>query len=591
MKIRLPWIGFPLLAKELTELAARKRTYVVRVLYALALFTMFGFFLHETMRHYGLNTGFQVNLSMMGVGKRIFEFVVFVQFVGIYLFLPAMMAGVITHEKERDSFALLMLTDLRPREILLEKYLSRLIPMFSFLLLAMPMMAIAYSLGGIGTSYLWSGIWLLSWTCLQVGAIALMCSAFCRTTVAAIISSYIVGGLFYFSIAIVAITQMILTGRNYVRWANDEDLVFLFVAPVIFDDSAGIGFDDVVWRSIPIVATTLFFLLLARFFLLRRAFVPARHRIRQFFAWLDRTFFRFNRLLGGIALRRGGEDLPLDQPVAWRELSRRSLGQPQHLFRILVAIMLPLLVVLGWGIEKSLSSSYHRGGTEAWLSGILFILWPLAVLVVATMGVNAVAAERANQTLHVLLTTPITGREIVRQKMRAVRRIMMVLAVPLVTVLVCEAVLEAWSEYRGFWEAKYGDPVAVDLVAGVASVLIYLPMVGWLGMLIGLRVKSRTRALLTVLVVIIGWCAGWPFFLLLIDNFNILIRHVEEGWYILSPALMVVLSEVGNIDELEMGQWGATGVNCAIFWSVYLVLRFICLRWADRWLGRSGNQS
>jgi ABC-type transport system involved in multi-copper enzyme maturation permease subunit len=608
MNIRLPRFGFPLLGKELTELAVRRRTYVVRVLYAVLLFTIFGFFMHEMTRRFGQNQGMQLNLMAMGLGRQIFEFVVYAQFVGIYLFLPVMMAGVITSEKERDSLSLLLLTDLRPREILLEKYLSRLIPMFSFLLLSMPLMAIAYSLGGIGTGYLWSGIWLLFWTCLQVGAIALMCSAFCRTTPSAIISSYIVGGIFYCSILIVgaglALIDYYVAGRAISAFFNhhepilrkavaflgmnrmrDEDVLCLFFAPYIFDATKSSGFMTVVLRSIPSMASTLLFLGLARMFLLRRAFVPARHWIRRFFKWLDRVFARLNRLVGGITLRRVQEDLPADQPVAWRELSRRSLGQPQHLFRILVGIMVPLVILLAWGSLASLSSGY-LGWHEEWLSVILFILWPLAVLVVATMGVNAVASERANQTLNVLLTTTVTGREIVRQKMRSVSRMIWVMMVPLLVVVVCEAFLEVRSDSRGFWWAEYRDPIVVDLVASVSTILIYLPMVAWLGMMIGLRVKSRTRALLTVLGVIIGWTAGWPFLLLLIDEFNIVIRHVQEGWYIVSPAVMVILSEFADVDELDMGRWLVILVNSVIFGGCWIVFRWVSLRRADRWLGR-----
>jgi hypothetical protein len=74
--------------------------------------------------------------------------------------------------------------------------------------------------------------------------------------------------------------------------------------------------------------------------------------------------------------------------------------------------------------------------------------------------------------------------------------------------------------------------------------------------------------------------------LAMIDEFNIVIRHVQEGWYILSPAAMVILSEVGEIEELKMGTWGAILVNSLIFGGAGLLFKILSLRRADRWLGR-----
>ena len=59
MRLRLKE-PFPLLAKELLELAVRKRTYVVRVVYALALFAIFAYCYYHwnlTVRRAGMGGG------------------------------------------------------------------------------------------------------------------------------------------------------------------------------------------------------------------------------------------------------------------------------------------------------------------------------------------------------------------------------------------------------------------------------------------------------------------------------------------------------------------------------------------------------
>ncbi|MFN5585347.1 MAG: hypothetical protein ACK5DR_08610 [Planctomyces sp.] len=103
----------PLLRRELSELSARRRTYVIRVLGAVVI-----------------------------------------------------VAGVITMEKERKTLGLLFVTRLSPRVIVLEKPGSRLLPMLTLLLITFPMLAFAYSLGGLDRLWLLATFWLLFRECL-----------------------------------------------------------------------------------------------------------------------------------------------------------------------------------------------------------------------------------------------------------------------------------------------------------------------------------------------------------------------------------------------------------------------------------------
>src|SRR5260221_2972503 len=135
--------GLPLLGKELIEQAARKRTYVIRGLYAALLFFSSYLFFYEIMQ-----VGSASPLAVLGRGREMYATLVGLQFAGVYLFMPAMTCGVLTQEKERASLQLLFLTRLGPWTILFEKLLGRVVPMLGFLLLSLPMLGIAYMLGG-----------------------------------------------------------------------------------------------------------------------------------------------------------------------------------------------------------------------------------------------------------------------------------------------------------------------------------------------------------------------------------------------------------------------------------------------------------
>src|SRR5262245_28545543 len=96
--------NMPLLTKELVEQAARPQTYIVRVVYAALVcigLTVFAYI--------GEISWSASPAELMGTGRRFFEVIVYLQFAGIFLFLPPLMGSAITYEKERDTLSLLFL--------------------------------------------------------------------------------------------------------------------------------------------------------------------------------------------------------------------------------------------------------------------------------------------------------------------------------------------------------------------------------------------------------------------------------------------------------------------------------------------------
>src|SRR4029434_114326 len=102
----------PLLAKELTERAARKRTYVLRAVFGLLLVAWFAFEMRTLS--FGKYSPENAGFAMMGIGQQLFAKLTAVLCWSILIFQPALLAGAITYEKERGSLELLMLTRVRP---------------------------------------------------------------------------------------------------------------------------------------------------------------------------------------------------------------------------------------------------------------------------------------------------------------------------------------------------------------------------------------------------------------------------------------------------------------------------------------------
>jgi len=584
-------LGFPLLVKELTELAARRRTYIIRVAYAVLLFV--GAILMFSDIVFSRYTS---PLALLGQGENMFLMIVALQFGGIYLFLPAMACSAITSEKERDSFALLLLTRLGPWTILFEKLTGRLVPMFTFMLLALPLMAFAYTYGGVQSEQIWGAIWLLGLTTVQVAAICLMFSAYCRTTVGA----YLATNLFYFFF-LFAIPGL----AAGIARLPEHKLMYL-VGPAIyfeiFDWGGGVNpWGELILRSVPLVLSTLVFLAIARLFLVRRAFAQPRNLVRKIFKELDGIFEKFNNnpVTKGVVLVQEQTRLPTDNPVAWRETMKKNLSQFRYVLRICLLFEIPIVAV---GLILLTEGRYSLNDTGG-LQFLLIMLWTLTALILTVQAANLIASERSRQTLDVLLTTPLSGREIVLQKMQGMRRLVIGLSICFITIFACEAWLRRGmgtdSYVNGGGNSLFYYSTLRYLVASLLSLVIYLPLIGWLALWIGLIAKTQTRAILSSLAVLIAWCVV-PVTIAGIILGVIAPNGQDDLALLASPAGIIGMNEFNWFGEEgglfpgvirgHLFRWGVVLLNFAFYGLILYLIRSRCLRLADRYLGRREEQ-
>lgn len=532
MKTLLRRWELPLLVKELNEQAYQRRTYIIRFVYAAILFTVAcGLF-------YGNLGNANDNTSILGRGQEMFQWLVLIQFWSICLVLPAMTCGAIASEKERNSLGLLILTTLRPWEILFQKLASRLIPIFTFLLLSFPLMAIAYSFGGVTLAELQGAIIFLLFTCLQVGVLSLMCSAYFRTTTEAFVATYLLLAL--------SLAFRIGPFVNSSNWA--ESWEFLSIYRLLYLTA--------LWMA-------------AVFFLQRRAFIQPRNVMLQFFRFLDGIFNEANQITGGVVLVRDTDSYPADNPISWRETRKKSLGTVRYLFRVLVVLELPILFV----------AQMLRGpgsfGDDTAMFWLRCILWCVAAAMVAVHAAGLISSERSHETLDVLLTAPITGREIITEKFSGVRRLIAVLCVPFFSIFAFE-----------FWWQRTTPTRFV--IWSCLTVLIYLPLIAWLAMWLGLRIRSQMRTILISICALVIWAVA-PFVVryLVTNVFGGQISEMGEFLFLYSPASVVpvlekILTEKGQLNSLDF----YAAANILFYGSILLFARHQCLSKADRHLGR-----
>ncbi len=204
--------------------------------------------------------------------------------------------------------------------------------------------------------------------------------------------------------------------------------------------------------------------------LVSRAFVPYRNLLLQFFRWLDRRYEKMNVLTGGIVLLRDRDLLPRHNPVRWRETQKKSLGTFRYLFRVFVAVEAPVLIAIQW----------IRGTApldDSTMTGLLFVIWTATALLISVYAASVISEERSRQTLAVLAACPLSTRQILKEKLAGLHRMIAILVVPFVTIFL----FEHW------W---YGRSPPGYLLFSLLTVAAYLPVIEWVGLAAGLRIRG-----------------------------------------------------------------------------------------------------
>lgn len=491
----------PLLKRELTELAARRRTYVVRTVGAVVILSLAVYFVAEALAsHVGSSFPGDRNttLKLLGAGAIAFPRLVWLLFPAIQILMPSMTCGAISIEKERNTIGTLFVTRLSPMTIVLEKLGSRLIPMLSVLILTFPMLAFVYSLGGVDQTLLKATIWLVLWECLLYASIGLLCSAWYSTTVGAFVASYVLTGVL-FTVTVILDFGIPTPFRLWVEYSRG---MFGGGRPGLVQVFATMGYPlwGVFLATIPVMLFVVCAVLLTRFLLFRRAFVSQSSLMLKIFRRVDTFFHNLNQQAGGVIVFADRESFPESDPVAWREREKKSMGKARYLIRILMVLELPVLFVCLWAAIES-SGLPTRG-----LSQLLLLIWAVVAMILTMKASTLLSSERARETMEALLSTPMTGASILRQKIMGMHRLMMVLAAPLLSVHF--TLILMYMNFSLSFSSGMLFQLFLLLFYGGLSVLSTWTMmntIAWVAVLCGARSATQARSVMAAMVVLGGW--------------------------------------------------------------------------------------
>lgn len=153
-------------------------------------------------------------VDLSEVGRNLFIFLSIIQFLMIYFIVPGFTSNSITAEKERQTFDLLVCTQLTPMNIISGKLFSALNNVVLLIFASLPVYGLVFLLGGVTVGELVKLVLIYLYTAFVYGGYYTFLSSKFKKSQPAVIVSYVLALMF---LGLTVIITTIIAGLTQVR--------------------------------------------------------------------------------------------------------------------------------------------------------------------------------------------------------------------------------------------------------------------------------------------------------------------------------------------------------------------------------------
>lgn len=274
------FLANPLIVKEMRERFRSKQSYWVLGLYLFVMGAILLGFLYVMDRH---------SLLAPGENREIFVLIACIQYGMLCFIAPALSAGAISGERERQTLAVLLTTQLSPRLIIASKLVTSLAFIFLMVISSLPLYSFVFLYGGISPQQLFTLVLFFAVNIIFLGSLGLFCSTWIKRTGVSTITAYGIAFFFVLGTGLLCFFIGVILQQLYPdRYLGDEVFNVLglqlmasanppYVMFSILGESLGLSIDPVVK---PWILFTGFYLLLSAGLVKWSAYLlhPARRR-------------------------------------------------------------------------------------------------------------------------------------------------------------------------------------------------------------------------------------------------------------------------------------------------------------------------
>ena len=473
----------PLVRVEMLTSARRFRNYLLRSAYVGVL----ALCLWGAYESVGSWRGANDLSRMSAVGEAFFATFSVVQLLAVLLCAPAYTCGAVALEKDHKTLELLLTSQLSAWEIVVGKYVSRLLHVVMVLACGVPMLMWGMLFGGFSTWQVAAVMALAVGVAMAAGALGLCLSVWAKRTRQALVGTYALLLLY-----LVVVPLGLAVVDQIPNWGFDESWWLGILHPFfLLGEVIEYRGDDVprVWAFAGGCAVVSLLLVALAVWRLRPVY------IRQTYGTPKRV-------------KRRRRNLPpvWSNPVAWKEvftLRHSGLGR----LSMVVYVLLFACFVFSYGYERWRDLAYSGGG-EPMLRMAVPTLIGLTLVLAGLTAAGLITGERDRHTLEVLLATPLGGSQIVWGKLLGVGWRMMGWLVPPVLLLVVATKFGAINPLVWFG-LRDGELSPLSLPCVLVCTAVYFAFTVALGLCLSLRSRTSGRARVATLAIMIFLGGGY----------------------------------------------------------------------------------
>ena len=455
-------IVLPVIQRELAASARQTSTYSSRTAGAATLLAVCAY------------VGLQHQFGM-GLGTVLFARLHAALLAAIWLLVPMLIADCISRERREGTLALLVLTALRPRDIIIAKGLTQSLRALTLCLAALPVLTVPFLLGGVsGQQVIASITSAFSSLCLVTGT-TLLASSFCKSWTRAVSLAMTLCALCFWLVIQVFGSQVLGAGVATTMFVRKGMAIATpFVAP---SASATLAF--------PIFSIALLLLLVA--LAARNVHRAAREQPPSAtMAALQRRFFTPMFFTG--TLKRWLKWELYRNPIGWLE-------QRSWMNRLVIWIWFAILISVYSWFFTNFNSTLVRG----FIPLQTLLAWLMAGSIAATASASF-RRERESGVLELLLVAPLNEWLIVFGRLRGIwTQFAPAVILMFLVWIFWTTVLRSYEEYS-LWTMAYFLSLFVTLP--VAGLYYSLKSSNFLGALI------RTLAVGILIPGALAWGVG-----------------------------------------------------------------------------------
>jgi ABC-type Na+ efflux pump permease subunit len=482
----------PIFMRELVTVPRRSSHYASRA----ALVGLLGILGITTWQ---ATIGFARNATLgetAGFGLLLFQIVAFVQLLLTLFFAALSAASAVSQEKDRRTFVLLLITDMRDYEIVLGKLLGALLPITVQLLVTAPVLAMLLLLGGIDPEQVLQAVLVLGAAAFAAGSLGGLVALWRERTFQALALSVLFLVLYIcLTQAVGVVGPLVAPGTD---WATVQAWLDPFVAmqTVLEPPAAGWGGVAPSYGFVLVMLGWCALLNGIGIWKLRKwnpSGEPIMQREGPGEAETDETIALEKRAKAHAAPGKARQ--VWENPVLWREVRTLAYGRRPLLVKLAFGVVLALILYF------AVSELNRPGGRPAFAAA--YGLVPVAVLsllLVSAQAVTSVTSERDGGALDILLVTDISPYEFVFGKLLGVVYNTKEYLIPPLLLAVYYAAVGALTRTPA--DADLATAFTINfgpLLAVLGALVVLLAFAIVLGLHVSLRITTSRLAIVNTL--------------------------------------------------------------------------------------------